>query len=217
MTTWASLLSDIRVDLKDTAATKRWPDETLYVYLKDAIRDYSLYFPLRVSRATLLLDGVSYPLPADYLGGPTVECPLNHYLEERMERPGVRYSAAGRPTTFYTAGGRLFLDSAPQDGDQVFLSYDARHPIPESPADADFLLTVPEMDEELLRIYIKAKANGQVRGQQSNLDRFKLGSGNRDDNPLEPEVGNLMEEYHLKIAARFPGGVVKLWRPGLPR
>ncbi len=50
MTTWAQLLADIRIDLKDTGTTPRWSDAALYLYAKDAIRDYSSYFPLRVTR-----------------------------------------------------------------------------------------------------------------------------------------------------------------------
>ena len=110
----------------------------------------------------------------------------------------------------------MYLNGDPLDGYDVLLSYDAFHDTPAT-KDAVFTLTVPTADEELLRLYVRAKAYGQTRSVQSSLDRFKLGAGRRDDNPLEPEFGNLMDEYQAKIAERYPGGVVKLYRPGLPR
>ena len=45
--TWSELLADIRADLQDTGTTPRWSDKTLYVYAKDAMRDYSIWFPQR--------------------------------------------------------------------------------------------------------------------------------------------------------------------------
>ena len=47
---------------------------------------------------------------------------------------------------------------------------------------------------------------------QSAQDRYKLGSGSRDDNPLLPEVENLMESYEKKMAERHQGGAIMLQR-----
>ncbi len=54
------------------------------------------------------------------------------------------------------------------------------------------------MDEELIRLYVKAKATEQIRTQQSSLDRFKPGNGGRDDNPMNPEVRDLMHGLPLQ-------------------
>ena len=67
MTTWAELLNDLRFDLRDTATSKRWGDELLYLYAKDAIRDYSIYFPMRVHRTALTVTDSYAPLPSDVI------------------------------------------------------------------------------------------------------------------------------------------------------
>jgi hypothetical protein len=84
---------------------------------------------------------------------------------------------------------------------------------PASPDDNTFSLTIPIADEELIRLYVKAKASEQLRTQQANLDRFKLGNGDRQDNPLLPEVNTLMVEYRTKLAERYPGKTIKFWKP----
>jgi hypothetical protein len=61
-------------------------------------------------------------------------------------------------------------------------------------------------------LYVKAKVYEQMRSRQASLDRFKLGNGARDDNPLTPEVDDLMKVYHEKIAERIPGGNIELYR-----
>ena len=99
----------------------------------------------------------------------------------------------------------------------VYLTYEARHTLPADEDDTTFLLSVPESDEELIRLYVKAKISEQTRTKQATLDRFKQGSGRRDDNPLEPEVGDLMGEYRMKIAERTSGGIILLFRPGRRR
>jgi len=210
MSTWAQLLADIRTDLKDTGTTPRWADAALFLYAKDAIRDYSTFFPL-VKRATLTVQAGSYALPADLIEVWMVECPANRFLEKRLERPGSHYDTATVPNKYSIEGSSILLDGTPQGGDPVILTYGALHVVPTDVAQAT-TLTIPVLDEELIRIYVKAKATEQIRTQQASLDRFKLGSGARDDNPLMPETGNLMDEYRRKIAERIPGGVVKLWR-----
>jgi hypothetical protein len=219
MSTWQQLLADIREDLKDTAAQKRWSDAALFVWAKDAVRDYSLYFPLYQARVELAASEGSYPLPPDYLGGEVVECPAYRFLERISGRPGNSYIylSTGLPTAYFIIGGRLYLHGVPQPGDTLLISYDAVHPVPATADDSAFQMTVPMLDEELLRLYVKAKATEQYRTSQAALDRFKLGSGDRQDNPMAPEVGDLMQEYHRKIAERFAGGVIQLYRPGRPR
>lgn len=215
--TWADFLSDLRNDLDDTADTPRWSDEQFYVYTKDAVRDYSQYFPKRVDGAELSLAGSAYTLPADYVDTITVECPEDRFLEDREERPGIRYIDKSKPLFYYIEGGSLYLQGTPLDGEAVYITYYALHDIPTSEADNSFIFTVPDRDIELLRIYVKAKIFERQRGKQSRLDSYKPGSGRRDDNPLAPEINTLMMDYQEKIAARIPGGAVRLYRPGRMR
>jgi hypothetical protein len=210
MTTWAQLLADIRTDIKDTVAVKKFSDAALYLYTKDAIRDYSQYFPQRCS-ATLTATAGAYTLPVDYVGGEEVECPEGSFLEKRFARPGYKYTVTGEPTAYYLEGGALTLNGTPAVGSTVVLTYDSIHPLPSAETDLTFTFTFPMGDEELIRLYVKAKTAEQLRTNQASLDRFKMGSGARDDNPLNPEVRDLMMDYRMKIAERFGGGVVYLY------
>jgi hypothetical protein len=212
MTNWATFLGEIRVDLKDTGTAPRFSDDALYLWAKDAIRDYSMHYPKRMDRVTLTAVGGAYPLPADYYQDVEVEYPLNTFLERRQQRPGKSYSVGSTPTSYYISGGKLHLDVA-SPSYVIYLTYDAIHPSPAAHDDNTFVLTIPMPDEELIRLYIKAKASEQLRTQQASLDRFKLGSGDRQDNPLLPEVNTLMVEYRTKLAERYPGKTIRFWKP----
>lgn len=214
-TTWGDLKAEIRVDLKDPNASK-WSDASLYVWVKDAIRDYSTYFPLRKDRVELTVSptsDVTYPLPADYVDMIYVESPEDTYLEQREPRPGARYASTPQPYNYVIDGGSLILSGPPQDGDQVLLTYHSVHALPTAVDEDADVLTVPDSDVELLRLYVYAKAHNQLRGNQARLDRFKE-TGRRDDNPIEEEVVFPMMDYHRKLSERFRGGVVRLYRPG---
>jgi hypothetical protein len=210
MTTWATLLSEIRENVMDTSSNPRWSDALIYSYVKDAVRDYSNYFPMRVNRAQLTLTNGVYPLPSDFIDEVDVECPKDTYLKRRQERPGYHYIAQSVPTTYLVDGGNLYLDA--DTSDEVLLTYYALHPVPADANDSAFLFTVPDRDIELIRIYVKAQLNIQLRSKQAQLDRFDPGSGRRDDNPLMPETNALMLEYQRKIAERIPGGSINLYR-----
>ena len=212
MTDWATFLAEIRVDLKDSGTTPRFSTDALYLWAKDATRDYSMHFPLRVDRKSLTATGGAYALPADYYQDVEVEYPLNTFLERRQQRPGKSYSEGSTPTSYYISGGKLYLDVA-SPSYVIYLTYDAVHPAPATSDEDDFELTIPLPDEELIRLYVKAKASEQLRTQQASLDRFKLGSGDRQDNPLLPEVNTLMVEYRTKLAERYPGKAIRFWKP----
>jgi hypothetical protein len=212
MTTWAELLSDARNDLMDTGATPRWSNEVLYLYTKDGIRDYSLWFPKRIDRLEVFPSGDAYPLPVNYIQDIHVECPKDKYLERREVRPGSRRPTRTSVTSYYLQGGSLYLNS-PLPDTPIYLTYFATHPVPASKDDDDFVLTVPDADIELLRLFLRAKTYGQMRGKQAALDRFKP-AGKRDDNPLEPETDDLWAMYYRRIAERISGGVINLYRLG---
>ena len=215
MTTYAQLLADIRLELKDDAATK-WSDQSIYLWVKDAIKDYSGWFPKTVDRTVLTMDeNYSSALPTDFLQDFNVESPQDTFLEKRPDRPGAKYTTPSSPTLYYISGGRLYLDAAPIS--ECLLTYGALHTIPASYLNTTTVMSIPSSDEELVRLYVMAKANEQVRTKQSSIDRFKLGAGRRDDNPVNLEVSTLMDEYYAKIAERTPGGSISLYRQGRRR
>lgn len=213
MTTWAALLSDIRTDLKDTGTTKKYTDGLLYLYAKDGIRDYSTWFPQRLDRVAISAVDSKYALPSNFVEDIYVECPLDTYLEKRSNRSGVRFPTQSRNLQYHIQGNYIYTNNP---GDDIYLTYFAIHEVPASETDTTCVMTVPDADIELIRLFVKAKVYEYVRGRQASLDRFKL-KGTRDDNPLEPEVGNLMEEYYRKIADRQRGGAVMLYRTGRMR
>jgi hypothetical protein len=215
MSTWANLLADIRTDLKDTGTVQKFTNGVLYLATKDAIRDYSWHFPRYVYRELLEPENGTYPLPENFIQAVDVECPQDTFLEERQVRPGVRFTSSTTPSLYMIEGSTLRLNA--ETTENVYLTFEARHTLPANEDDTTFVLSVPESDEELIRLYVKAKITEQTRTKQATLDRFKQGSGRRDDNPLEPEVGDLMGEYRMKIAERSSGGIILLFRPGRRR
>jgi len=207
---WNEFLAHVRIDLQDDSTTPRWSDKLLWMYTCDAIRDYSGWFSKRIDSVPLVEVDGSYRLPSDFVDEIAVENPLGVYLKRRQEFPGFRLLQ--RSKTYHIEGERISLDY-PSDG-QVYLTYYAVHDLPVSEEDVNFVFTVPMRDMELLRIYVKARVHEQMRGKTARLDRFKSGSGNRDDNPLTPEFKDLMLEYQEKLAERCAGRTVSLYRVG---
>lgn len=213
MTTWVQFLKDLREDLQDTGSSPRWTNYLLWMYTKDAVRDYSIWFPYQKDRVTLVESGAGYALPDDFSEDILVECPEDTFLERRRSRPGVKFITQTRPYFYWVEGDRLYLNGTPTD--DVLLTYNAVHPVPTSEKNIPtFTFTVPDGDLEMLRLYVKAQVHSQMRQKQARLDRFEPGSGRRDDNPLAPETDTLMREYYNKIAIRTSGGAVRLHRPG---
>jgi hypothetical protein len=216
---WGQMKATIREDLQDTGTTPRWQAAQLYTFWLDAVRDYSMWFPYVPDRIQPTGTGTGpYTLPSDFVSVIFVEVPSGRFLEERTPRPGVRYpTQSGRPFYWYLQGGRLYIDTAPLDTDEVLLTYNAVHSTPDDVNDDTSTITIPVVDLELPRLYVQAKVYGQMRSKQSSLDRFKtkVSSGNtREDNPLGPEVSSIMNEYYAKISERIPGGNIRLSRPG---
>lgn len=216
MTTWANFLSELREIIDDNSDSPRYTDELLYMYTKDAVRDYSTHFPRRIDRLEMVYADGSYALPSDFVDDLYVESPQDRFLERRNSVPGRRYGSPTRPLYYYVSGGSLYLSGSPYESDAVLLTYFATHEIPASQDDQTFVFTIPDRDIELPRLYVKAMVTGQMRSKQSKQDRFKP-AGRRDDNPLMPETMSLMDEYHMKINARLGGKAIRLYRQGMTR
>jgi hypothetical protein len=212
---WDALLAEVREDLADTSVTPKFSDQTLYVYLREALADYSQFLPLEKWDVTLTKDLVNlkkFALPADFLAEILVACPANRFLEPRRGRPGVNVAKTNRPFFYQLAGSYLLMDVEPGD-DAVILSYKAQHPMPATKDDKTFELTVPLIDMELIKLYIKGRANTKLRNDQAKLDRFKIGAGTRTDNPIEEEVENFFDVYRHKIEERTERSAHILHRP----
>jgi hypothetical protein len=103
------------------------------------------------------------------------------------------------------------LDADP-GSDAVLLSYYGVHGLPADAADVTFDLTVPLRDIELLKLYILGRVFQRARSRQSMLDRFKLGTSDRTDNPITPEVNDFLVQYENKLQERVGGKTVFLHR-----
>lgn len=207
MTTWGSLRAFVRAELKDENDTKyKWSDTLLYLYLKDALADFSQYFPLPRYQVELVYDDVTppigYVLPSDFLKDVLVESPLGTHLIRYTKAPGKKLLEKNVPTHYRIEGKRLKLNATTDE--TVLLTYHALHPCPSAEDDNDFELTIDLQDEELIRLYMKAEAHGFVRGKAARLDRFKP-VGTRDDNPLIPEVEFTHQDYMAKVFERLGG------------
>ena len=211
MSTWSSLFADIRNDLNDTSATPRWTDTLLLLFAKDAVRIYSVNLPRLVYREEISAKDGSFELPAGVLSIVAVETQEGVYLGRFQPKPGKRVRAPGAANAYFTDGRKLYLNVAPVDENTLLLTYRAYYSVPTVVASTTESGIPPE-DEELIRLYVKAKISEQMRLGQSSLDRFKP-AGNRDDNPLLPEHNELMAEFHTRIAQRL-GGVIPLNRGG---
>ena len=213
--TWASFLAEMRIELDDLGTTPRWADSVLYIFLRDGIWDYSQYFPIREDHVALVAaigDDRKYVLPSSFMDDILVECPSGNYLDVRRERPGVRLSASSSPLFYYVDAGSLYLDASP-GGTPVLLSYYGAHGIPANATDTTFALTVPQSDLEVLKLYVQARVNVLIRTRQAQLDRFKLGSGARTDNPIVEETTDFFARYNSAIAMRLRPVAIRLYRP----
>jgi hypothetical protein len=216
MSTWSSIFTDIRTDLSDTSTKPRWSDDLLLLFAKDAVRIYSINLPRLVYRQEISAQSGSFPLPAGTISIVSVETLEGVYLGRFEPKPGRKVRAPGVANAYFADGSNIYLNLAPSDGDKLLLTYRAYYSIPTSvtapKSGTESDSGIPAEDEELIRLYVKAKISEQMRLGQSSLDRFNP-AGARDDNPLLPEYNELMSEFHMRIAQRL-GGVIPLNRKG---
>lgn len=200
MITWGTLLSELREDLQDTSSNPAYSDRLLWLYARDAVRDYSQYFPRRIDAVEIEESEDRYGLPADFIEEILVECPRGVYLEPRVVTPGTTKKTGITPYRYEIEGGGIYLDAPTKHG--IWLTYYAYHTFPTSEADNDnFEISVPNGDMELVHLYVRARITTQIRARTASLDRYRE-EGRRTDNPMDLEYRNLMTEYHSKIMAR---------------
>jgi len=215
MTTYGDLISNFRLEIKDLGPTFKWSDDLMFLFAKDAFRDYSKYFPLRVEREELtqdISDATRYNLPTALKEILFVESPRDTFLEPRETKQGVKYNTTRRPLSYYTDQGNLVISREPTES--VYLTYTAIHGLPADSSDTSFVLTIDDDDEEMIRSYLIWKANRQLAGRQARLDRFKVGTGKRNDNPMYPELDALFLDYLRQVNLKLGGKSHNLHRPG---
>ena len=214
---WSEFSAELRIEIGDTGATPRFSDAVLWTYTRDAIIDISRYPSLarRVDRAVLAVDPENprkFALPVDYLSEIFVECPLDTILEPRQLQIGSHFHTSSRLSTYSIDRANLYLNGDPTS--DVYLTYLASHPYPANAADGSFVFTIPQKEMDLVRLYALGRVLKWMRVQQSKLDRFKVGGGARDDNPIFPETLDLEKTYTEALNERLPSGGVLLYRPG---
>jgi hypothetical protein len=211
---WGDFLAELRTELNDAGATQKFSDALLFSYLRDGAVAISEWLPRDISRVELTAsegDAQQFALPSDFLEEYLVECPADNALSFRFTRPGVRRTSSSRPLFYWVNAGNLYLDADP-GSNAVLISYYGVHGIPADAADTAFDLTVPLRDIELLKLYILGRVFQRERSRQSLLDRFKIGTSDRTDNPITPEVNDFLIQYHEKLQERVGGKTVFLQR-----
>lgn len=208
--TWSDLKNRIRAEANDATEPYEWSDALLYIWLKDALADYSMYAPLETVATLTDKSGASYALPVNCVRVEYVECPLGTYLKPGLSRPNVKLSARFNVWRYHVTATTLTINRETEQ--DVVLTYKALHSAPSAVDDDTFVFTFVDRDAELISLFVRGKSFEQMRGKQSSLDRFQLGGGDRTDNPVEPEVNNMMREYERKIARRYGGGTITLYR-----
>ena len=160
MTTRSGLRDIIREVLADVT---QWPDATLNIWINQAIRDYSLYFPYHQSATVLVESGKAYQtLGATYCPGIIdilkIEFPVGNdppTLLQRLSRNSPSfphnnyYDTIGDPPTM------LYIGPTPAINTNALIAYTVLHTIPTAD---NSVLTVPDIHLEALAMFCKWKA-----------------------------------------------------------
>lgn len=217
MLTWGDLLSNLRLDMGEKADSPRLSEEQAFIYLEFALRDYSGWNPLTRTALLDLDEEGRAPLPDDCLRVVEVRDPVSkHAIQSAwgVQNP-PRLWVPSRPPDirWWQEGNTICLSTWSDLPSGISVLYDAQHPAPSSADDLDFQFTFPDIDEEAILLYIRGKFMSTQRGKTAQLDRYKsrMQAGNtRVDNPIAPEVDDLMQSYLAKMIERYgaPGAVL---------
>ncbi|HLI29348.1 MAG TPA: hypothetical protein VKZ60_19965 [Chloroflexota bacterium] len=152
----------VRAELGDETAPYLWADALLDTWLAEALAALSLRLPREARWETASVAGQAvYPLPLGVLTVLAVEHPAGPpWLPSASG--GAERAGAG---TFRVWQGQLWLRPAPTvDGAPIRVWYLARRPAPSADSDP---LPVEAGDEELLLLYVCARALAWVSGQEA--------------------------------------------------
>lgn len=204
-------------------------DDELNHFIENAIRDYSIKFPLDGDTTIQVnLGGPpgdrQYSLPSDcyrvtQVSYNRVNGHLVMYLEEMPWKGGetestnwVGYAKFGiwqsplggryYPGHYYVFEGNLWIDFDPgQPTDYMVVHYKKLYPLP---SDDVTLLTIPEADLELILLYAEAQAWLLMESKDVRLSRWRTkdDGSRRDDMPTEKMSTRLFNAYNQKLIER---------------
>lgn len=206
-------------------------DDELNSYLNDAIRQYSLHFPLQKDWTITLVAGGEkggardYQLPADFQKITSVRynqaaSNLEMFLKEASFKGGettatswVGYPKLGilqppiggryYPGHFDVWDGSLHIDFDPLgNGDTLSARYMAVFPYPSDDVTA---LAIPAVDIEMVMIRVEAAAWLEIESKDVRLsrwDRGSTGTARRDDMPTEKMSTRLFNTWNQWVNQR---------------
>lgn len=216
-------------DRADTAnSTLLVMDDEINDFIAQALRDYSLRFPMEKDTTLTLIAGGfpagarDYQLPADcreiisarytsfngllqlwlkqlpFKGGETTSGTLVGYPKLGVLVPPTGGRFYGGHFDIWE--GSIHLDFDPRgNGDQIYIRYKAE--IPDILDDVT-LLPVKSEDIELLALFTESKVWELIEGKDVRLSRWKE-NGRRDDLPTEKMSVRIRKIYDLKIQERL--------------
>lgn len=190
MSTKAELLTGLRIRLNDLAAT-RWKDDELNVYISDAARDYSKYFPLKKElQFTTIVGTQRYDVPDDLIDDYILQIDVIDPVNNRGEiLPQIQLRRLGSLRYYEVVGQTLLLGFIPTMTNNIIVRYNATHSMPDTGESS-----IPEEDEDLIYTYGMAAAWQRIGGNDAGLSRWTEGE-KRDDSPLIPHYTRLWAKY----------------------
>lgn len=211
MTTTLSAFRDtLRAILKDKTL---WRDAMLNGWIKDAIRDYSNYFPMEAVHQIDCQEGVreySLSTPGEVLGVLSVEYPEGQdpprFLQRKSElaagfwdgpyydlrMPLLDTAASGDPAIYPV----LVIGEAPAASEDILLRYLTVHRLPSSDSSS---LTIPDEHLEAIRLFVYWKALTQISLDQE----VDLGRKSAILTALGHSAKDAEYAYHYKIKSFF--------------
>ena len=217
-------------DRADNSNTPTLSDDELNDFINDAIRDYSMKFPVQKDNEITLTTGNTvtdrvYPLPADVYEIVQVQYhrpdnTMDYYLKPMdwkggetgttnfvgFAKFGIWQSPLGGryfPGNYYVWEGKLNIDFDPRgDGDTLKVRYKALYTLP---LDDVTTLLIPDEDMELIQLYTLAQAWKEMESKDTLLSRWRTkdDGGRRDDMPTEKMSTRLFNAYQQKLKERL--------------
>lgn len=219
MTAWSDFYSELTTQL---GSTTDWTEAELALYTNQAIRKYSLVFPVKTS-SSLSCDGStsSWALPSDFIKVNRVEYVEGsrepRFLEEIQFKPGTQYynQSSNLPLMWYAEGGYFKLTSTPGSNDTLTLHYNGSHT--EIVTDDDTTFTVPDYHLGIISLFVQSRALLRMSHDDAMLRRWadrNVDPGTPQSNPFLPVYKQLEQDFYYELYAALPTGTVELYRKG---
>jgi len=208
----------------------RWDIPTVNAWIRDAVRDYSSYFPQFIDTASLedgnleceqdvreyslaAFTGIRSVMEVEY---PEGEDPPEFLTRRDLDDPRGFYGLGVYDVRGHLAPDTLVIGPAPDDGEEIRLIYLANHANPETDAD---VLTVPEHHLEALTLFVQLRAIQAAlirlttspdfgeRGETSMLSEARVRLANEVDRLFKAYMAKL-ESY--RVAGQVTDGIAEI-------